>query len=54
MTSPAEIQKPDGSREYELLLQAYKSGQITEAQWRRHLDEDPAFAAFVQRVVGAV
>jgi hypothetical protein len=41
---------PPGSKaEFEALFACYRSGQMTEQQWQRHLD-DEAFAAYVARI----
>jgi hypothetical protein len=34
---------------YELLLQCYRSGQISERQWQEHL-KDEAFAAWIRNI----
>lgn len=33
---------------YDLLLQCYRSGQISEAQWQQHL-KDEVFSAWLKR-----
>ncbi|AXV16028.1 hypothetical protein CYG48_10190 [Neorhizobium sp. SOG26] len=41
-----EAHPPLLTREQELLVQCYRSGQIDADQWRIHLEEDPALAAY--------
>jgi hypothetical protein len=45
LTRPPDF---DFSRSYQLILDCYLMGQINEAQWQRHL-EDEHFAAWVTR-----
>lgn len=37
---------------YEMLLACYRSGQISEDRWQKHL-QDSNFAAWVRREIGA-
>jgi hypothetical protein len=37
-------------RQNKLLLECYRSGQVSEAQWVQHLKDDPELAAYVAEV----
>jgi hypothetical protein len=45
-----QIKRPEveATATYERLLACYRSEQMSAAQFRAHMDADPAFAAFVR------
>lgn len=42
---------PEQKQRFDMLVQCYRSGQVSEAQWEGHIKDEPGLAEYWERVV---